>query len=217
MTRISKLKDTSKPKTLALDECVADETIAAPTPVPPARAAMNAGANSAVVMQEFGAQVFGEQDIDALMKELVPHLHQAIDGDLGKAKALLMGQAMALQSMFTHMSRRVLKQKYQRHCEAFFGMALKAQNQCRMTLETLNELTHPRSVFVRAEQANIATGPQQINNAVAPASKLENRPNELLEQRNGERLEFGTASASGSADSMVATLGAVKRTANGRG
>jgi hypothetical protein len=41
-------------------------------------------------------------------------------------------------------------------------VALKAQNQCRMTLETLATVTNPRVVY--AKQANIANGPQQVNN-----------------------------------------------------
>ena len=38
-------------------------------------------------------------------------------------------------------------------------MALKAQNQCRMTLETLATIKNPPVVF--AKQANTAQGPQQ--------------------------------------------------------
>lgn len=41
-----------------------------------------------------------------------------------------------------------------------FRMALKAQNQCRMTLETLATIENPPVVFAR--QANVTTGPQQI-------------------------------------------------------
>jgi hypothetical protein len=41
-------------------------------------------------------------------------------------------------------------------------MALKAQAQCRATLETLATIKNPSVVFAR--QANIAQGPQQANN-----------------------------------------------------
>jgi hypothetical protein len=44
----------------------------------------------------------------------------------------------------------------------------KAQNQCRMTLETLSTIKNPPVVY--AKQANIAHGPQQVNNGTAPAS-----------------------------------------------
>ena len=52
--------------------------------------------------------------------------------------------------------------------ETYMRLALKAQSQCRATLESLSEIRNPRSVaFVR--QANIAAGHQQVNNGVAPA------------------------------------------------
>ena len=50
-------------------------------------------------------------------------------------------------------------------------MAMKAQNQCRMTLETLATIKNPPVVFAR--QANINNGgQQQVNNGVKPAAAL---------------------------------------------
>ena len=46
-------------------------------------------------------------------------------------------------------------------------MALRAQNQCRMTLETIATIKNPSVVF--AKQANIAAGHQQVNNGPAQA------------------------------------------------
>jgi hypothetical protein len=88
-------------------------------------------------------------------------------------------------------------------------MALKAQNQCRMTLETLAAMKHPPVVFAR--QANIASGPQQVNNGVtAPrAAELKKRPNELLEADDAERLDGGTAGAPGGGNRPLATVGEV--------
>ena len=48
-------------------------------------------------------------------------------------------------------------------------MALKAQSQCRATLETLATIKNPPAVFAR--QANIAQGPQQVNNGMMPAGE----------------------------------------------
>jgi hypothetical protein len=81
-------------------------------------------------------------------------------------------------------------------------LALKAQSNCRSTIEALGELKHPKAVaFVK--QANIAHT-QQVNNgapagisrpvragAGAGAEKLTSAPNKLLEQTHGERLDFG--------------------------
>ena len=48
--------------------------------------------------------------------------------------------------------------------KAYLGLALKAQGQCRMTLETLGNIVNPPAVF--AKQANFTTGPQQVNNRI---------------------------------------------------
>jgi hypothetical protein len=53
--------------------------------------------------------------------------------------------------------------------EAFMRMALRAQAQCRTTLETLANIKNAPVVFAR--QANVTTGPQQINNGTAPPSR----------------------------------------------
>ena len=62
-------------------------------------------------------------------------------------------------------------------------MAYKAQNQCRMTSETLSTIKNPPVVY--AKQANIAHGPQQVNNGPSSATRTgenEKLPNELLEE-----------------------------------
>jgi len=128
---------------------------------------------------------------------------------------MLMGQAIALQSIFTHMSRRALKQEYQRHTDTFFSMALKAQNQCRMTLETLNELKNPRqATFVRSGQTNIANGPQQVNNRriLRTRGKLKSSPNKLLEKTDGKRLESRAPASPKHDDPRMATVEAIDGT-----
>jgi hypothetical protein len=48
-------------------------------------------------------------------------------------------------------------------------MVLKAQSQCRATLKTLATIKNPPVVFAR--QANIAQGPQQVNNEMMRAAE----------------------------------------------
>ena len=105
--------------------------------------------------------------------------------------------------------------------ETYMRLALKAQSQCRATLETLAEIKNPRPVaFVR--QANIAHGPQQVNNGTAPppadpsrAGESEKPPNKLLESRDGERLDTGTAGATSGIGADMEAVGAVNRPADG--
>jgi hypothetical protein len=101
--------------------------------------------------------------------------------------------------------------------ETYMRMALKAQSQCRTTIEALAEIKNPRPVaFVK--QANIAHGHQQINNGVSPDSRAhgENsiQSNELLEVRHGERLDARAASTAIGADTAMATLGESDRATN---
>ena len=73
--------------------------------------------------------------------------------------------------------------------EANLKLALKAQNQCRMTLETLSNIKNPPVVYVK--QANIAHGPQQINNGLPATHTAENQnqQNQLLTVDHGKTLD----------------------------
>jgi hypothetical protein len=116
-------------------------------------------------------------------------------GDLGSVEAILTVQAVALNAMFTRLAARATTAQTVEGLEQDLRLALKAQNQCRATCETLAAIKNP-PVFAR--QANIAQGPQQVNNAVlAPPSRtreLPDAPSKLLEAaREPERLDGGTA------------------------
>ena len=66
--------------------------------------------------------------------------------------------------------------------DANLRLALKAQAQCRATLEALAAIKNPQPVFF-VRQANIAHGPQQVNNGatadVSRAEQSKNQPNKL--------------------------------------
>lgn len=194
-----------------------------------AKAAMHSAYNGASVVHSYGRNDFGQLEMEALVRSMNDSIKDVQAGDLSKAEAMLYGQATALQSIFTHFSRRALIQEYQNHLESFLRMALKAQNQCRMTLETLATLKNPQVVF--AKQANINNGgQQQVNNngaapgapnaATAPASR-DAKPvvqqNELLEASHGQWLDTGATSQAGRADQVMETVGQVHRPEDGRG
>lgn len=86
---------------------------------------------------------------------------------------------------------------------------IRAQNQCRTTLETLSNIKNPPMVY--AKQANISNGPQQVNNGLPAqathAEKIANQPNELLEVTNGERLDTGATQETIGINTAMATLG----------
>ena len=89
-------------------------------------------------------------------------------------------------------------------------MALRAQNQCRATLETLAAIKNPPVVFAKQANINQGNGNQQVNNGTSdPASRageIINQPNELLEAQHGERMDTGTAGATIVKNPAMATV-----------
>ena len=135
---------------------------------------------------------FGELDIASLVVGLEHSIGKVQGGDLKECEAMLMGQAHALQAIFMNLSRRGMGAEMMNQYEAHMRIAMKAQSQCRATLETLAAIKNPPTVFTR--QANITTGPQQVNNgtlapASAPAGKVETIPSELMEAQDAERVD----------------------------
>jgi hypothetical protein len=159
---------------------------------------------------------FGELSINTLVDDLGKQCELASGGDLKRAEAILTAQAHTLDALFNSLARRAAMNmgEYINAAETYMRLALKAQAQCRATLETLAEIKNPQP-FAFVRQANIAHGPQQVNNSGAAdpsrAGESENQPNKVLEHQHGERLDFGTAGAAGGADSELETVGAVNR------
>ena len=83
------------------------------------------------------------------------------DTPLSLAESILVSQAQSLNAIFCDMAIRANRQEYMANMDKLLKLALKAQSQCRATLETLANIKNPPIVF--AKQANIAHH-QQINN-----------------------------------------------------
>jgi hypothetical protein len=153
------------------------------------------------------------------MKALRKSVDAVNAGDLSQAEGLLLAQASALNGIFTVLARRAAHFLDSDMGAVDFNLrlALKAQAQSRATLETLANVKNPKAVaFVR--QANIAHGPQQVNNdrkppaqAVAHEESAQSPQNELLENQHGERLDFRTQGATGRIDPHLEAVGAVHR------
>lgn len=89
-------------------------------------------------------------------------------GDLSGIEAMLVSQAVALQTVFANLSQKAAAAKDQRRHDALLMLALKAQSNCRSTLAALVDIKFPRqAIFSR--QTNVANGPQQVNYGVQPA------------------------------------------------
>jgi hypothetical protein len=165
----------------------------------------------------------GEGDLVELVDDLREQVKQVQGGDLSRVEAMLYGQAVTLQTIFTSLARKAVAQEYLKQFQVNLTLALKAQAQCRATLQALAEIKNPRPVsFV--QQANIANGPQQVNNgpakpdqyaqAHAHAGKTEDARNELLEHQHGHTLDTGAQAAPSRANSTMEAVAARKRPAN---
>jgi len=167
--------------------------------------------NAAAVVAEY-TKAFGEQDVQALMEELRPHMKNVNDGNLQHCEAMLVGQAHALQSIFMNLARRAVNQEYLKQYEMYLRLALKAQNQCRMTLESLAAIKNPPVVFAKQANINQGSGNQQVNNGTpVPAShaeKIINQQNELLEVQHGsEKVDNRATGKAIDKDKAMATMG----------
>ena len=110
-------------------------------------------------------QCVGEPDFTALAHKIRDQTNAMHSGDMKEIESMLFAQALTLQATFTALSRRAAANagEYVATTDTYLRLALKAQGECRATLETLANIKNPRPVaFVK--QANIANGPQQVNN-----------------------------------------------------
>jgi hypothetical protein len=171
----------------------------APTTADKARMALLPSVNGAAVIEAYQGNVMGKDtDMGGLIERLRDTFTEVKGGDLHNLEAMLLSQATALQTIFTSLARRASTQDRLPQYQTFLGLALKAQAQSRATISALVELKHPRqALFVK--QANIAQGPQQVNNGNAPngspaqnasacahGKETEPEQNKLLEADHGQ-------------------------------
>ena len=181
---------------------------------------LSAVITNASTSQLFSGGTFGVAlDIGEVVSVMREKAEKVQSGDLSDVEATLASQAATLNIIFNELARRAALNMGQHlpATETYLRHALKAQAQCRSTLETLAEIKNPRPVaFVK--QANIAHGPQQINNGVKGAAGAVpahgNNPiqsNELT-GADHELLEDTRASqAQSRVDQAVETVGAIHR------
>ncbi|MBC7617547.1 MAG: hypothetical protein H7293_00900 [Candidatus Saccharibacteria bacterium] len=195
------------------------------------RAVMRPALNSLLVINSFKNLVGDDIDTGVMLEALQNSMREVKNGDLASLEAMLLGQATALQSMFTSLVIRATGQERLGNYQAYMGLALKAQNQSRATISALVDLKYPRqATFVK--QANIAHGPQQVNNGTAAgadpeqyaqarshAEKSTPEQNKLLEadhEQPGKRMDTRAAQTAKRGNSAVETVATINRTKKSR-
>lgn len=176
--------------------------------------------NNASVIQAFQANIMGKDaDLSAMIEMLDVSIKTVANNDLTGLEAMLFGQASALQTIFTSMARRASVQQSLPQYQTYLGLALKAQAQSRATITALVDLKHPRqAAFIG--QANLTTGPQQVNNVIHAApdhGTAQNPPNQLSGGADELRQDTGAQSLEGGVNSTLEAVGAVNRAKVPRG
>lgn len=177
--------------------------------------AIHPAVSAAATVLKFAKGTFGELEVNETAQALIENVQAVKKGNLSGPEAMLVSQAHSLNAIFTELARRSALNmgEYIEASEKYMRLALKAQAQCRATIETLAALKNPPVVIAR--QANISAGPQQVNNGMAPRAEVSsNRPNELLEQSYEQRLEPGATGKAGGCDPALVSLEASNRAQN---
>ncbi len=221
-------KTPSKPKSKAL----AAPPAPALTPADKARMALMPSVNSATVIDAYQGNVMGKDaDINTMIEGLRETSKEVRGGDLRIMESMLIGQATALQTIFASLARRAATQEHLRQYETFMGLALKAQAQSRATISALVDLKYPRqATFVK--QANIAHGPQQVNNGAESSELMQQhaqartyarqtqpQQNELLEegQHGSTHLDTRATAKTKRSHPAVEAMATVQRAKKRRG
>jgi hypothetical protein len=186
-----------------------------------AMASTRAAINAALVVDAFQSNIMGK---DVNVGELVVHMDtrcaQVHSGDLTAMESMLVGQATALQTMFTHLAKRAASQEYLKQYTTYMTLALKAQAQSRATISALVDLKYPKQAATFVKQANISSGHQQVNNgaesvqnarAHAGAENFQAAPNKLLEGNHGQRLDIGAQAEASANHQGLEAVGAIHR------
>lgn len=145
-------------------------------------------AATATTMTYAGGQL-GKLDLASTILALRKQIGATKDGDMGIADTLLVTQAVSLNAIFHECVRRAALNLGENleAVDRYMRIALKAQSQSRASLESLSLIKNPRTLAY-VQQANIANGPQQVNNGGTTCAPVESQtpPSKLLESTSAK-------------------------------
>lgn len=164
----------------------------------------------------FSSGIFGELAITESLEVVRKMTDVVVQGsNLNELEELLTTQAVALNGIFNYLALRAHTNIG--HCpetvEKYMKLALKAQSQCRSTIEAINEIKNPSSAPTFVKQANIGNAVQVNNGANNQTSthahtrtrKIPTEPNKLLAADQPATLSTLTGGVSNDLDSRKAT------------
>lgn len=156
-----------------------------------AKAVVAGVATNATTVTTFSKGTLGAVDLTETFRALHACGRKVQSGDLSGVEAMLSSQVVALNAIFGELARRSALNmgEYIEAADRYMRLALRAQSQCRATAETLAIIKAGPPIFAR--QANVAHGPQQVNNGARPASPVDTRAGDNQKAAQPELLESG--------------------------
>jgi hypothetical protein len=152
---------------------------------------------AAVTAQAY-APLIGQTDLASVLKRLGEMSNGSVKDNARDLEYMLASQAIALDSIFNRLAIQAHASigKHPKVVDTYLRLALKAQNQCRATAETLANLKSPRQYI---SQTNVATA-LQVNI-----------------ERDGHHVDARTKGSHAASDSNVEALGEVHGATDLRG
>lgn len=150
---------------------------------------------AACSLEQLAGGTTGQTDLTRSMELATERARRVSGNDLSELEEMLSSQATTLDVVFHTLLRRSAQNmgEHMEAVETYMKLALRAQAQCRSTIEALAEIKNPKAVFVSA-QTNISNGHQQVNNSSRTAEN-EKSPNEQSGNAGHELPENRTAPA----------------------
>jgi hypothetical protein len=130
--------------------------------------ALDSVASAMSTARIFNKGTFGLQSVTDSFLEVGEQVNKAAHGDLTGQRAMLAGQAIALNAIFHEMARRcsINMNEYFEASERFMRLALKAQAQSRATIEALDRLTNGHEQTVKHVHVDNRGGQAIITDSV---------------------------------------------------
>ena len=127
-----------------------------------AEVALDPAAHGMATAQDFTKNAFGKQSVTDTYQIVQEAIAAAEKGDHSRQRAMLAGQSIALNTIFTEMARRAACNmgEHLKATELYMRLAFKAQAQCRATVEALDRLTNGHVQTVK--HVHVAEGGQAV-------------------------------------------------------
>lgn len=155
----------------------------------------------------------GELDMLVALENIRIEEAKIRKGNLETIENILLTQALSLDAIFNNLANKAVNCEWMNQFDMLLRLALKAQSQCRATLEALANIKRPSQVAF-FKQANISN--QQVNNVqsvvnTSSPQEIKKQPNQLLEELYGERMDQRATCTPIQTNKKVASLGEINR------